>query len=448
EIFQDHFDQYQAKLDKLEEAKKRSEHYKWLENAGEFYQSQFAQISRRPGLLSAIPVLAMAVLAGAFALFKIPLGIIIALAAIVLYFFFILRRIQGRPQKNEELEKLKREFKSRFQTELTGYPQMKMLLQEIGEDYIECGLLKKQTDEDESDLKLLKGKITRDVDDLSGEHVDPQFWKDRIGRFHKNLQELKKILGDKEKDWARLDVDPSDYQQEKPDVEYSLKHFKELDEKFKSKKEELDSENKKLEKLKQQICVQTGDEITADWDTLIQHVRNKREDILKENKSATASIIGKILVHQVLEDLRQDENKIILDGLQSDHIIKPLKQITKRYNHLRLEDDRLVVSDDYNPFFLSDLSTGAQEQVLLALRIGFASKLLGKESLFLILDDAFQYSDWERREWLMNMMVDLAQNGWQIIYFTMDDHIKKLFESKGKRFGDQFKMCMLKESNE
>ena len=69
---------------------------------------------------------------------------------------------------------------------------------------------------------------------------------------------------------------------------------------------------------------------------------------------------------------------------------------------------------------------------MLALRIGIASHVLSERKMFLILDDAFQHSDWERRAWLVDEMVDLANIGWQIIYFSMDDHIKRLFEERIK----------------
>jgi uncharacterized protein YhaN len=55
--------------------------------------------------------------------------------------------------------------------------------------------------------------------------------------------------------------------------------------------------------------------------------------------------------------------------------------------------------------------------------------------MFLILDDAFQHSDWKRRERLVNKLFDLSKQGWQIIYFTMDDHIRQLFEEKAKKAG-------------
>ena len=145
----------------------------------------------------------------------------------------------------------------------------------------------------------------------------------------------------------------------------------------------------------------------------------------------------------MLESLQKDEDTKIAKGLKSREVLEPLHQITRRYEALKLEGDNLVVLDSVSSFSLPELSTGAQEQILLALRIGFARKILKHDQLFLILDDAFQYSDWKRRAWLMDVMVDLARTGWQIIYFTMDDHIKALFESRGKVFGDKYRAYQL-----
>jgi uncharacterized protein YhaN len=71
---------------------------------------------------------------------------------------------------------------------------------------------------------------------------------------------------------------------------------------------------------------------------------------------------------------------------------------------------------------------------MLALRIGFASKVLKQDTLFLILDDAFQHSDWDKRKILVNKLADIAAGGWQIIYFSMDNHIRELFDSAGSKF--------------
>ena len=60
--------------------------------------------------------------------------------------------------------------------------------------------------------------------------------------------------------------------------------------------------------------------------------------------------------------------------------------------------------------------------------MGLASVICGRQSLFLILDDAFQYSDWQRREQLVLQAVQIVQSGWQVIYLTMDDDIRDRFQ--------------------
>lgn len=139
-----------------------------------------------------------------------------------------------------------------------------------------------------------------------------------------------------------------------------------------------------------------------------------------------------------VEELIAIEDVQVQQELTSTVVQAPLYEVTKKYKTVRLEEEQLIVAGDTDEFFLSNLSTGAQEQVLLALRIGLARKLMKMSNLFLILDDAFQYSDYERRTNLMDVVVNLAKSGWQIVYFTMDDHIRDLFDKVGKSFGNDY----------
>ena len=72
--------------------------------------------------------------------------------------------------------------------------------------------------------------------------------------------------------------------------------------------------------------------------------------------------------------------------------------------------------------------------------MGFTEQIFKQSELFLLLDDAFQHADWNRRTRLVNQVVALAQKGWQIIYFTMDDHIRDLFDEAGhKHFPNSYR---------
>ena len=105
----------------------------------------------------------------------------------------------------------------------------------------------------------------------------------------------------------------------------------------------------------------------------------------------------------------------------------------------------MVIDSDDNEFRVADLSTGAREQVFLGARLGFARSALDNEPSFLVLDDAFQHSDWNRRKQLVQESVGLVEAGWQVLYFTMDDHIRDLFNAEGERLGERYVTHSLSE---
>jgi uncharacterized protein YhaN len=141
----------------------------------------------------------------------------------------------------------------------------------------------------------------------------------------------------------------------------------------------------------------------------------------------------------VLEQVGLEEARMIEEGLQSAAIGESIRLMCPRYQSLRSTEEGLVVTDgDDNEFAVKDLSTGAREQVFLGARLGFARKALDDQTSFLILDDAFQHSDWLRRKQLVDQVVTLVQAGWQVLYFTMDDHIRRLFDTAGQQLADRY----------
>ena len=154
-----------------------------------------------------------------------------------------------------------------------------------------------------------------------------------------------------------------------------------------------------------------------------------------------------ILVSQVIGEFRQREDETISLALASPAIRQAIQAVSRTYRSVELEGSEIIACSEHQRFPLSSLSTGAQEQLLLALRIGIASHLLKERKMFLILDDAFQHSDWQRRIWLVDEMASLANIGWQVIYFTMDDHIRQLFEERIKPiFPDRYQAFELKQA--
>ena len=135
---------------------------------------------------------------------------------------------------------------------------------------------------------------------------------------------------------------------------------------------------------------------------------------------------------QILDRIEDEEDQKIQRDINTKEVSALLQSITGSYQTLELIDDQIFVSDQYNQYSLSDLSTGAREQIQLALRMGIAARLTGGDPLFIILDDAFQHSDWNRRESLVKQAINMVKNGWQVTYLSMDDHIRDLFLKYGK----------------
>ena len=130
----------------------------------------------------------------------------------------------------------------------------------------------------------------------------------------------------------------------------------------------------------------------------------------------------------ILNTLDAQEDQKIVQAINQEGVSHLLHRLTGKYRQINLAGDRLLISDGKTEFDLQDLSTGARDQVQLAVRLGMANHLSGGQPLFLILDDAFQHSDWARRKRLVEAIAAIAKQGWQIIYLTMDDHIRGLFQ--------------------
>jgi uncharacterized protein YhaN len=322
---------------------------------------------------------------------------------------------------------------------------------------------KKKLDPEWAKVDLLQDELEKDhlvVDGLRKEidqrflilpepPIDQEHWSEWLRCTQQQCTELQDRLSDTQQALYRVGVTPDGDEPEDAPIKFDPVRYESLQKECEAKGRELSQENAELLNLKTRINDQTGDrDITIDWEVLIQKLKTKRANIAQQAREKCSQIAAGILVNEALDTLRQQENELIRQWLQNDLICDPLKRLTGKYEHVDLEEDQLMVYDGLGRFPLSELSTGAQEQVLLALRIAFSRKVFGQNALFLILDDAFQHSDWQRRERLVAEMVSVARQGWQIIYFTMDDHIRDLFHQLVQpEFKDQYCFCDLSANN-
>lgn len=433
-----------------EKAVSKVNHYSWLKNALNLYQSRLCHIPVKPSIiLFIVPVLSM-IATGLFVIkeyqFYALTGLIASMVTSFLY-YFLYNRFLKRQNDREELRLMKSDFESRFKESFTGLSQLQALFESMQQDYAQAQVIGEQIEHLSAELILLKTRIDQGWLNLMGKVPPESEWNSLI---HKNQEQFKKTRitwQQKREILAGLQISADDYIQDNPGISYTKKRFEEVSLQLNQIEMEITETNHRLDRLKHLICNETGDTVDRSWSDLIYHLQEKRKAVLAKYQEVIAEIVGKMAVHRVIESMRVLEDEKIAEGLGSSFISEPLKRITGRYHQMRLDGDEIIIMDEFHEFNLSELSTGAQEQVLLALRLGFASHLFGDDKLFLILDDAFQHSDWQRRSMMIDAMVQLAVKGWQILYFTMDDHIRDLFEQKGKILGNEFLMMTI-DSNQ
>lgn len=450
EMYRQKHHEYKSNQERYQDLQDESAPYIWLKNATETYEGLINEVSLG-GInnLLLLSLIALIVLAGIFSFLNLPFAVIGSLIGLILLGWLYIKGIKKSAEKIgeiNEIKKIEEEYKRRIGQPLTGgLSQLKETMERMRKLHEQSEFLEQELIKVKTWLEQEKSQISDKIYELIGEKINPEEWREILQKIRKEKKKIDKKIREKREELIRLNVREDEYLTEEPPFSYDQKYYDELGEKLEEIKEKLEEIEGELDRLKARICYYTNDDITISWEDLIQNLREKYKETLNEYKEKTAEIVGQIAVMNVIRELREAEDEKIKQNLQSDVIKKPLFEVTNRYIDFRLEGDTLYVLDPYNEFPLNELSTGAKEQVLLALRMGFCSRILGQDCLFLILDDAFQYSDWNRRQLLVDKAVELAQNGWQIIYFTMDDNIKELFDMKGQVLGNDYKKFELPE---
>lgn len=444
-IYKSKKESYDRLNKKKEESQEKSKHFNWLQNALSEYEKS-ATIIKKPSPAFIFIAGILAVTTIVFILLNQQVaGILSFLGTLGLIVIYIKKLYDSSKYvgQNEELKNIKEEFKNRIGKELTDIALLKTVLKDQEEFNNKLKIIEEQLYGLEGELQNLHSSIQRKLSTLTGEKIEESKWDKTLANLKQQYKSLREQINAKKERLLKMGVDETNYLREEVGVKYSQEEFKKIEQKLEEIKNEIRIKEKEFEDLKPKVCSKTGDDLSISWEQLLENLHNKRLEKQNRLNELEAKIIAGIIVHRVISQLRNEEDTKIREGLESDIVLKPLRDLTQRYNKLALDGGNLTVSDDYKNFPLKDLSTGAKEQVMLALRIGFSSKLLKQDSLFLILDDAFQHTDWERRKTVVKQLADITKKGWQIIYLTMDNHIKGLFDEVGKELKEDYRSLEL-----
>jgi hypothetical protein len=343
-----------------------------------------------------------------------------------------------------EVARIFEEYEDRFGEKGQSIAALKSKYENLSKKYGSLQTYQEQLGDHQRDKEALENSLQSILAQLDQENKNPEEFSKIISVLQEQRNQLTSDKGDLSNQLAATQLQPDEYLPDNIETVYDPKILHMSQEEKLAVNDSIYEIQCNLDTLKQRVCDITNDPISTDWDELIDHLRSKREEISQRTKELKAQIGSGIIISQVISDMRNREDESITRALVSPLMQQPLQAITHNYDGVELDGNELIAYNKSQRYPVSELSTGAQEQVLLALRIGIAAHVLSDRKMFMILDDAFQHSDWERRAWLVDEMVDLANIGWQIIYFSMDDHIKGLFEERIKPvLKDQYQTLIL-----
>ena len=434
----------ETKSEKLQGLESTSADYRWAREALDVYKDHTSGAAGSGTNLWFV-VLTLVALAGTltFGLLGLPLPSIVSAVLSVLFgamTYRDLKKSASSAGENTELEKLKTEYRTKFGSDLTDQATLQAKLGELNKNEILVTPLREALSGLYDKTRTLETKTTATLKAWMGSDVPAEAWRATIRDLKEKSDGLQGQIDSIGIELTAVGVPGHEYVEEDPGEKWDPERYAELTEGLRVTGEALKQEEEELEMLKARVAQATGLE-NSDWEDLITDLRDKREEAAQEYQKHTAEILAKIQVHTVIEEFRVDENSRIAQGLERGELTEPLQALTGRYRSIRLDEDQglVLTSDKDEEYPLASMSTGAREQIFLALRMGFASIAMEGKTGFLILDDAFQHSDWNRRENLVTRTLSFVQSGWQVFYFTMDDHIRDLFEGVGDQMGDGFK---------
>ncbi len=439
----------QARQDNVNAAHRNHE---WSKSALEQYKSA---ITRRVGKrFSLVPALvALLCLAGILGTAFLPepsaiLSSVLALCSLIsiIVFAVLMQKALRASGEDEELERLREDYCARFGHKLASKSTLESQLSSLASDSAYAAPLREDIEKLAIEIRLSEKSISTKLGALSSsEAVHRDGWDGAIRKLKNDRTGIEGRIEEKRLTLAHLGIHEQDLLEDHVDRKWDYHSYEVLTSEISRAKEAVNQTVNDLDVLKTRIAQETSSEST-DWNQLIENLRIQHENLGREYRQITAKILAKVQVNAAIAEFRRGEDARIRHGLAQPELSKPLVALTGHYTSIQMDEDNSLVLGtlDEEQYALGSLSTGAQEQVMLGLRMGFASIAMGGQTAFVILDDAFQHSDWMRRRDMINYTVELARRGWQIFYFTMDDNIRDLFVSAGQELGDEFVSLELK----
>ena len=428
--------QYDEAAEALETAKQHTAHHQWVQQVREHYQGLRARQTGIPGQ-GWLWAAGLAWLAAIFstwlqnttaALVSLVLG-----AALIGVYLYRLRH--ASPADSQELANLRQRFQAVTQRPLGSLADIDAELEAYRSAYDEQQRLQQVMADQKATCQQLANRIQQAFYRLKAVEPSHEEWQDQLKALWDERQAAQKQYEELENRLAALGVPASDYTEIPADEPFNAERLRQLQAEYQSLSERITEAEEALAHLKSEIGALTGQNLAnSPFHEAYEALLKERREVHTALTDLKSEVVAGKYLTDLVEALKQTDDRVINDALNADYLRTPLRTLTGRYQGLTLnKNGYLVVQDRVADYPVAELSTGAYEQVMLALRAGISAYLLQTERLFLWLDDALQHTDWQRRPEAIQYLAELARDGWQVTYLTMDDHIRDTFDEVGAR---------------
>jgi uncharacterized protein YhaN len=302
------------------------------------------------------------------------------------------KRLQETKEQIEELEQLLGDLRNR-----TGLADVKTLEEKVKQKRELIG----QRTELEGQIRTL---LRED---------DPNRWWTR-------LREMASELEDVECPAEAIEALETELKELRLQRRRLLQQYEEVRSKFESTNEQFLRDRTVL----QRYDVERPQDVYLHLETL----RGELREYVRSRLTALAAV-------QLLERMQSDRQRFLDDALTEGaaNASEIFHHITRRYQHIKYDREKgifLAFLPDGYYFDEKQLSTSAWAQLFFALRLALTTRLFTDEPGFLILDDPFISYDRERKTRAIDLLGEWCQNGWQVLYFTVDEIAAKLFQER------------------
>jgi len=356
----------------------------------------------------------------------------------VFYFFKVFPQTASR---QEALKALEEGYFKKYSLSLPSYEELSAAIKEKEDKSKLCRIR-------ENDLSMVEQNIAA-IQYKIGQVFEETEELILLGSCLNQLKKLKQMVST-EKERAETfredlillkDVPLGEFTSEKEDLSYNRGEEESILKEDKEIKESIKNIEESLEHVKTKIISLLYLQETKNFIELVELLTDKRRQLISCLRERYFQALAFGVLNNVIKTFKGQRKQIIEEELNQKELKEYLHLLTGgRYSNISLEEQSLLLrSDDGSLTPFSYLSSGAKEQVSLALRLGIARRRASKE-IFFILDDALLHTDWQRRPQAVDAFIHLAQRGWQLIYFTMDDYTRDLFKSSASSLKDNFQL--------